>query len=66
MGTLKENGDLLGTQKLKKVPIRTRVPKWGPSGSCATHVKESGLYILEGPMRILQGSKSMNLHHMFV
>ena len=31
MGTLKENGDLLGTQKLKKVPMGTRVPKWGPT-----------------------------------
>ena len=24
------NGDLMGTQKLKKVPMGTRVPKWGP------------------------------------
>ena len=24
------NGDLMGTQRLKKVPMGTRVPKWGP------------------------------------
>ena len=24
------NGDLMGTQKLKKVPMGTRVSKWGP------------------------------------
>ena len=27
----RENGDLLGTQKLKKVPMGTRVPKCGPT-----------------------------------
>ena len=31
MGTLKENGDLLGTPKLKKVPMGARGPKWGPT-----------------------------------
>ena len=31
MGTLKENGDILGTQKLKKVLMGTRGPKWGPA-----------------------------------
>merc|ERR1712032_596436 len=31
MGTLKKNGDLMGTQNLKKVPMGTRVPKWGPT-----------------------------------
>ena len=34
MGTLKKkwgpNGDPMGTQNLKKVPMGTRVPKWGP------------------------------------
>ena len=30
-GPWKGNGDLLGTQKLKKVPMGTRVPKWGPT-----------------------------------
>ena len=30
-GPWKENGDLLGTKKLKKVPMGTRVPKWGPT-----------------------------------
>ena len=31
MGTLKKHGDLLKTQILKKVPMGTRVPKWGPT-----------------------------------
>ena len=28
-GDLEKNGDLSGTQNLKKVPMGTRVPKWG-------------------------------------
>ena len=31
MGTLKKNGDPMGTQNLKKVPMATQVPKWGPA-----------------------------------
>ena len=31
MGTLKKNGDPMGTHNLKKVPMGTRVPKWGPT-----------------------------------
>ena len=31
MGTFNKNGDPLGIQKLKKVHIGTRVPKWGPT-----------------------------------
>ena len=30
MGTLKKNGDQMGTKKLILVPMGTKVPKWGP------------------------------------
>ena len=31
MGTLKKNGDQMGTKKLILVPMGTKVPKWGPT-----------------------------------
>ena len=31
IGTFDINRDPLGTQLVKKVPIGTRVPKWGPT-----------------------------------
>ena len=31
MGTLKKNGDPMGTQNLKKVSMATHVSKWGPA-----------------------------------
>ena len=37
-GPWKGNGDLLGTQKLKKVPMGTRVPKWGPTWEQCNYV----------------------------
>ena len=31
MGTLKKNGDQMGTKNLILVPMGTKVPKWGPT-----------------------------------
>ena len=40
-GPWKGNGDLLGTQKLKKVPMGTLVPKWGPTWEQWYHTQKS-------------------------
>ena len=39
MGTLKKNGDQMGTKKLILVPMGTKVPKWGPMWEQCTWLK---------------------------